>query len=163
MKELLKCLLGILLVALISYGLGYAVGRKKAEKDEPKIVRDTVAFTYYDTLTIEKPVPKYSYIHDTIRTYFQTVYHDTVLVDVPIERKVYAEDSLYRAVVSGWHPQLDSLTIFPQTTEITITNTVRIPPPKWSLGITAGPSVLLIPTGELKFGMGITAGVHYRF
>ena len=163
MKDTQK-ILALLAWFLIWLAFGFGLGRKTARNaPEPQVIRDTVSYTYYDTLTIEKPVYRYSYIHDTIRTYFQTVCHDTVLVDVPIERKVYAEDSLYRAVVSGWHPQLDSLWIYPKTTEITITNTVRIPPPKFSLGVTAGPSLLLVPTGELKFGMGVTAGVQYRF
>lgn len=154
----------MLLLILIFAGAGFIFGRRSVRNgSEPQVIRDTVSYTYYDTLTIEKPVFRYSYIHDTIRTYFQTVYHDTVQVEVPIERKAYFEDSLYRAVVSGWHPSLDSLWIYPKTTEITITNTVKIPPPKWSLGVTAGPSLLLVPTGELKFGMGITAGVQYRF
>ena len=104
-----------------------------------------------------------SYVYDTIRTYFTTVRHDTVLVDVPIERKVYQEDSLYRAVLSGWHPSLDSLIVWPTTTTITIREKEKIPAPKWSLGVTAGPSALVTPAGKTHAGIGVTAGVSYRF
>ena len=164
MKELLKCLLGLLLVAAIGYGFGFVFGRRNAQKSPgTQVIRDTVTCTVYDTIVREKPVYRYSYKTDTIHTYFTTIQHDSVLVEVPIEHRVYEEDSLYRAVVSGWKPTLDSLWIYPKTTTITITNTVRTPAPRWSLGVTAGPSVLLIPTGDIKFGMGVTAGLHYRF
>ena len=164
MKEFIKCMLGLLLLAVVCSVLGFAVGRKWHRNDpESQVIRDTITCTILDTIVLEKPIYRYSYIHDTIRTYFTTIQHDSVLVDVPIERKVYAEDSLYRAVVSGWHPQLDTLTIYPKTTTITITNTVKTPPPKFSVGITAGPTMMLIPTGDIRFGMGVTAGLQYRF
>jgi len=157
-------MLGLLLLAVVCSVLGFAVGRKWHRNDpESQVIRDTITCTILDTIVLEKPIYRYSYIHDTIRTYFTTIQHDSVLVDVPIERKVYAEDSLYRAVVSGWHPQLDTLTIYPKTTTITITNTVKTPPPKFSVGITAGPTMMLIPTGDIRFGMGVTAGLQYRF
>ena len=46
--------------------------------------------------------------------------HDTVKVPVlvPIERKVYETED-YRAVVSGFRPNLDSMEIFPRTKVIT--------------------------------------------
>ena len=162
MKDFIKCMLGLLLLAAVCSVLGFAVGRKTAPKaPETQDKTDTVVCIKYDTIVREKPVYKVSYITDTIHTYFTTIQHDSVLVEVPIETRVYEEDSLYRAVVSGWHPQLDSLWIWPKTTEITVTK--RIPAPRWSLGITAGPSMLLVPNGDIKFGMGVTAGVHYRF
>lgn len=164
MKELIKCMLGLLLFGAVCSVLGFAVGRRIAQKStESQVIRDTVTCTVLDTIVLEKPVYRYSYKTDTIHTYFTTIQHDSVLVEVPIEHKVYKEDSLYRAVVSGWKPSLDSLWIYPKTTKVTITNTVRTPAPRWSLGLTAGPSILLVPTGEIKAGMGITAGVQYRF
>jgi hypothetical protein len=56
-----------------------------------------------------------------------------------MERRVYQEDSLYRAVVSGWHPSLDTLMIWPTTTTITIREKVPIPSrSRWGIGIQAG-------------------------
>ena len=156
-------LLTLLFTFLLFWVIGFFFGHRTRKSPEPEIIRDTTIVTRYDTITKEKPVPVYSYIHDTVRTYSQTVYHATVQVDVPIEVKVYQEDSLYRAVVSGWRPSLDTLVVYPKTTEITITNTVKVPPPKWGFGVTAGPSVLLMPKGEIKGGFGVTAGLHYRF
>ena len=157
-------ILASLLLLIIFAGMGFFIGRKSARNEpETTIIRDTITCTKLDTFVVEKPVLKYSYIHDTVRTYFQTVYHDTVLVDVPIERKVYAEDSLYYASVSGWKPSLDTLIVYPKETTITITNTVKTPPPRWSLGMTAGPSALVTPSGRVYGGVGIAAGLTYNF
>lgn len=164
MKELLKTILGILVLIAVSSGIGYRIGRNATiNGPESTIIRDTVSYTIHDTITRERPVFIKSYVYDTVRTYFTTVRHDTVLVDVPIERKVYQEDSLYRAVVSGWHPSLDSLIVWPTTTTITIREKEKIPAPKWSLGVTAGPSVLVAPDKKMHGGIGVTAGIQYRF
>ena len=100
---------------------------------------------------------------DTVRAYFTTIEHDTVAVDVPIEHKVYQEDSLYRCEISGYIPNLESLTIYPTITTITIREKVKTPPPKLSLGITAGPSALVSPSGKIHGGIGATVGLQYRF
>lgn len=156
--------LPIILCFVVGFLLGFYLDRRAHRKPaEPTIIRDTVSYTIIDTFVVEKPVIRTSYIYDTVRTYFTTIEHDTVLVNVPIERKVYAEDSLYYASVSGWKPSLDTLIVYPKETTITITNTVKTPPPRFTLGVTAGPSILLLPHGEIKGGFGLTAGVSYNF
>lgn len=160
---MVKKILAYLLVISVFFFLGFFASRINNRKVEPGVVeiRDTIY--YYDTTVIEKPVPKYVYVtrRDTLRTEYWHLQHDTVEVEVPIETKVYEEDSVYRAVVSGWHANLDSLWIYHKETEITITK--KIPAPKWSFGITAGPSALITPNGSIKGGLGITAGIQYRF
>lgn len=137
-------------------------GRKTAKQpSEPQVIVKVDTVIKLDTIMREKPVYRYSYIYDTIRTHFTTIEQDSVLVEVPMERRVYEEDSVYRAVLSGWHPQLDSLWIFHK--EIEITKTVKIPPKKWGLGVTAGASVLATPSGQVHAGLGATVGVTYRF
>lgn len=169
LKQLLKSFLGIVMVVAVSFLIGARYGRRKVRVEpELRVVRDTVTYTIHDTITREKPVFKYSYIHDTVRAYFTTIKHDTVTVDVPIERKVYQEDSLYRAVVSGprcgnYEPSLDSLVVWPTITTITIREKVKTPAPKLSLGITAGPSALVTPGGKVHGGIGATVGLQYRF
>lgn len=163
-RELIKSFLGILLVVAVSFLIGCRYGRRTAKNEPEKhVIRDTVSYTIHDTITREKPVYVASYIHDTVRTYFTTIKRDTVLVDVPIERRVYHEDSLYHAVVSGWRPSLDSLIVWPTMTTITIREKVRTPAPKLSFGITAGPSVLATPSGQVHAGLGATIGLQYRF
>lgn len=172
-RELLKSFLGILLIVAVSFLIGCRYGRRTVRNSpEPHVIRDTVSYTIHDTITREKPVYVASYIYDTVRTYFTTIRRDTVLVDVPIERKVYEEDSLYRAVVSGPRfgkagPSLDSLLVFSKTTTITVTNTVpeyiQAPRRRWSFGITAGPSVLATPSGQVHAGLGASVGLTYNF
>lgn len=160
MSPLLKDIIIIASGFAVGLILGHRVCRKPPES---QVITKVDTCVVYDTIVRERPVFRYSYIHDTIRTYFTTIEHDTVLVDVPIERKVYAEDSLYYASVSGWHPSLDTLVVYPKETTITITNTIKTPAPKFSFGVTAGPSVLFLPSGEVKGGLGVTAGLQYRF
>lgn len=154
----------MLILLAVFAGLGFVFGRRSAGNvPEPTIVRDTVTYTTYDTIVRERPVFIASYIHDTVRTYFTTIEHDTVRVEVPIERRVYAEDSLYYASVSGWRPSLDTLILFPKTTTVTIHEKEKIPPPRWSLGAVLGPSVVATPAGSVHAGIGVTAGLTYRF
>lgn len=164
MREFVKTLLGLLLIAGVGFALGIGYARRTVRNSpEPHVIRDTVSYTIHDTITREKPVYVASYIYDTVRTYFTTIRRDTVLVDVPIERRVYHEDSLYHAVVSGWRPSLDSLIVWPTTTTITIREREAVPRSRWSVGATVGPSVLASPSGKVHAGIGVTAGVSYRF
>ena len=72
---------------------------------------------------------------DTLRV------HDTLLVEVPIEQKVYA-DSNYRAVVSGWHPSLDTISVYPETRVITIERTrTEWKTARWGLALQAGAGI----------------------
>ena len=163
MKESTR-ILSLLLTFIVFWAIGFGLGRRSAP-DSPgtTIVRDTVTCTVYDTIVRERPVYRVSYITDTIRTYFTTIQHDTVQVEVPIERRIYREDSLYYASVSGWRPSLDTLILYPKTTVMTIHEREKVPPPRWSFGATVGPSVLATPSGKVHAGLGVAAGISYRF
>lgn len=161
MKTLTQILGIALLFALVAFG-GVRYGRKTAKQPvELIVVWDTTVV--YDTIWRDKPVPIKTYVYDTVRTYFTTILHDTVEVDVPIERKIYREDSLYYASISGWRTSLDTLIVYPKTTTITIHEREVVPRSKWSLGAAIGPSVLSTPSGKVYGGIGVTAGVSYRF
>lgn len=151
-------------ILLLYVGIGFFLGRGcgRNEPQTHEIVRvDTL--TVYDTIVRDRPisVEKYIFRTDTVRVV--TVERDTVTAEIPIERKVYAEDSLYRAVVTGYRASLDSLVVWPKTTTITIDRTVREQAPRWSFGATAGPAVLVAPSGRLHAGAGIAVGVSCRF
>jgi len=160
----------IIYLALVIAALagGLFLGRKTVKPVEiVEIQRDTVE--YHDTLVYEKPVPKYitKVMTDTVRlalvdTSHTLVIKDSVNVEVPIERKVY-EDSTFRAVVSGYKPNLDSLWVYRTIREITITNTVKIPPKHFGFGVSLGPTMLVTPKGDIKGGLGITGGITYKF
>lgn len=116
--------------AAFAFGVNY--GEKRAECGYKERV-DTLLV--YDTITRVKPV----YIASTPIVRYDTLRaRDTIAVPVPIERRVYA-DSNYRAVVSGWHPSLDSISVYPATKIITIERErVEKERSRWGLGIQAG-------------------------
>lgn len=60
---------------------------------------------------------------------------DSVKVQIQISQKVY-EDTLYRAYVSGYEPNLDSITIKQRTTYIT--HTIRDKESRFRIGFQAG-------------------------
>lgn len=160
----MKKAFGYLLVFALFFAAGFFSGRRgQKNAPEAQVTIKTDSVFIVDTLVVEKPVFRHSRTIDTIRLYFTTVEKDTVLVDLPREQRVYAEDSLYRAVVSGVLPRLDSLTIYPQRTIITTERTERAPRSRFGVGVAAGPSVLATPKGNVHAGVGATIGITYRF
>lgn len=125
-----------------------------------KTVRDTIIVR--DTITAYKPVPFNVYVVDTMWVPVTVSKTDTVWAQLPRTAKVY-QDSTYRAVVSGpsigqYGPSLDTISVYQRTKVITVTNNVRIPPPRWSWGVQAGLGVNA--TGSLTPYIGV--GIQYR-
>jgi len=143
--------------------------------------RDT---TYlYDTTFVDKPVPvevtpkgyelvpigtidritgQILALEDSLEKKPKIVKKDSLIyIDVPMERKVY-EDSTYRAVVSGFHPSLDSLRIYQTTQIITVTKTT--PMKRFSFGIQGGLGIQYDMLHK-QFGAGpyLGAGFEWRF
>lgn len=86
------------------------------------IKTDTITTT--DTLLYIKPTPTYIAQTKTIRDTLKT--SDTITkyveVEIPIETKTY-QDSTYYAVISGYKAHLDTLSVYPKETTITIEKT----------------------------------------
>lgn len=120
-----------------------------------KTVRDTIIIR--DTITAYKPVPFNVYVVDTLWVPVTVSKTDTVWAQLPRTAKVY-QDSTYRAVVSGFRPSLDTISVYQRTKVITVTNNVRIPPPRWSWGVQAGVGVNA--GGSVTPYLGI--GIQYR-
>lgn len=105
-----------------------------------EIKRDTV--NYVDTSYYRVPVPFDSAIvrYDTLRTSIIS-YRDSIIIrdsviQVPITQKVY-QDSTYKAYVSGWHPNLDSIFVYNRRTVITNTIT-RTQVRRFGVGLNVG-------------------------
>ena len=69
--------------------------------------------------------------------------HDSIDVPVPIMQKRY-DDSLYTAWVSGYEPNLDSISLHQPEIITTITKTIVKPSPLISVGIQAGGGIGII-------------------
>ena len=70
LKQLIKSFLGILLIVAVSFLIGHRVGRRTASNgSEPTIIERVDSITVIDTIVREKPVFRYSYIHDTVRLF----------------------------------------------------------------------------------------------
>ena len=138
-----------ILLALLLVSVALNVGLLTRPEPEAKIERDTV---WRDT-TIYQPLPaetintgKVVYIKVPVSTGSTTVYdtiHDSIEVPVPIHQKRY-DDSLYTAWVSGYRPNLDSITLRLPTITETITNTIVKPAPRLSVGVQVGAGVGII-------------------
>lgn len=160
-KQLATIIFGALLLVLLtcSWFWGYRKGYKVALALPNK--PDTVWRT--KPIYIEKPVPIVQWKEREKPVYVPVnkdslVYvHDTTFIALPREFKQYSGEN-YTAQVSGIDPVLDWLKINQQTAYIT--NTV-VDKRKWTFGVTAGPGVLY--DGKIHGGIGIVAGLQYRF
>lgn len=132
-KNLVIAVLSLLLVS--SFIFQYLCYSNRYSR-ENSLKTDTVTITKIDTVTITKPVVQFRYLTKVIT---DTLYNtDSVLVPVqiPIETKVYL-DSTYRAVVSGYRANLDTIQVYPIHTYTTINNTI-IKQKRFNIGIQTG-------------------------
>ena len=82
---------------------------------------------------------------------------DSMAVEIPIIQKRYDGDD-YRAYVSGYEPNLDSIYVFPKTT--VIHERSYKPPNKWHIGITGGYAYgFKSKQAEPYIGLGITYSI----
>jgi len=125
-----------------------------------RTVRDTI---YRDTIireplaaetvrtgrTIFVPIPMPA---DTLRDTLR----DTLIIPLPVTQRRY-DDSLYTAWVSGYEPALDSIRILTPTITVETTRTVRLPPPRFAVGLQAGAGIGIIQHHpDIYVGVGIT-------
>lgn len=140
--------LGVLLLCFISFLFG-----KTCKKQE--IIYDIKIDTVIDTII--QPVPQYIVDVGEVEIPFpmdaivkKDTIKDTVYINIPIQRKTYQTDD-YRAVISGYRPNLDTMTIYHKR-EIIYEKSRR-----WGLGITAGYGL-----SKDGFSPCLSMGVFYR-
>lgn len=150
----------VILVAVLLLTASFLTGRWSV-KSRMKSV--TTCDTLTDTVIIRRPVVRDSLTVRTIHvrvpvavpaapadTAFAANVPDTVEAVLPVTQRIYA-DSSYRAYVSGYRPQLDSIEVYPRT----VTRSVQQPVRRWSMGVQAG--VGITPRGVLPYaGVGVT-------
>lgn len=145
MKPFYSFLIGLAAGAVLGGWAGARTARPQADAPPAAtaVVRhDTVRVR--DTVRVPVPTPVKEYVirtvRDTVRLAAAPLTDSTALAALPLTRRVYA-DSTFRAVVSGYRPQLDSLAVFPVrqvvTEQVVVTRTVR-KPARFSLGLQVG-------------------------
>lgn len=144
-----------------------------------------VAGTYLDTVLVEVPVPVdsvvVSYVTERLPRkkpdmMFAVSVPDSTLamsqadsksapetdsvdVEIPITQKVFEQDSLYKAYISGFRVNLDSLYVYPKTEKIHICSPTKLP--RFSIGLQAGYG--MTPKGFQPYiGAGITVNLWSR-
>lgn len=176
----------ISVAVLVAFAIGFTVGLFSARRINPCVVvptisvrTDTVLQT--DTVAGEVPPPIIRRIivrdtlvlpsktdttkkqRDTTRSDAQRGPQIEVLPDgrvkIPIEQKVYAT-ALYRAVVSGWSPSLDSMEVYATTKTVTntVTQTVVEKPPRHNWSLSVGPAATYTVNKEFIPGVSATLG-----
>lgn len=154
-------LITIALLILLMAGLRLLISHRFPPSERSTVVRDTVVDTIRLTIPVAKDstVVRHRFIRVPIRmdtlsrneqqdSIIQAPTPDSAFVSLPIRQKVY-EDSLYRAYVSGYEAQLDSIHLFPKTVTVTHTTTTTKPPRRWTVGVQGG--VGITPKGVLPY------------
>lgn len=158
MKKILGVLLCISVVLNIVLYMEH--GNIKSEN-----ICDTTKVTIVNSVKKSYPVPvdnliiKYitkplAVAKDSVTKEIAQSANDSMKVQIPISQKVY-EDTLYRAYVSGYEPNLDSITIKQRTTYIT--HTIRDKESRFRIGLQAGYG--LTPKGMQPY---VGVGLSYR-
>lgn len=143
-------------VVAVAFVCGYEFGRRRHfEGANAAVKTKLVQVIKHDTITIIPQVERI-YRRDTIMIPIRDTIKvsDTVYASVDREYKVYS-DSLYRAIVSGYQPRLDSLELYQKTIKeyLYIDGNKR-----WHIGLQAGfgVSVSRNPQYIPYIGLGVT-------
>lgn len=153
----MKKVLGVLLCISVIINIVLYLEHSSIRSEK---VCDTTKVTVVDSVKKSFPVPVDSvvvrYIAKSLPIDSATKHDrsDSVKVQIPISQKVY-EDTLYRAYVSGYEPNLDSITIKQKTTYIT--HTIRDKESRFRIGLQAGYG--LTPKGMQPY---VGVGLSYR-
>ena len=151
-------IIGIILLFVLGAIGGWWLRGLRTQPVEPIVQIDTLVL--HDTLRVEKPIPRYVRVIDTMLVpVVDTIcMRDSVFIPIPREEKIY-QDSTYSAVVSGYRPSLDTIAVFQTTKFITITK--EKPTKRWNIGPQVGIGFVGNKENALRFGYYAGIGVQY--
>nr|DAM58711.1 MAG TPA: hypothetical protein [Caudoviricetes sp.] len=124
----------LLIIIIIVVTCIRCCSNNRKEESIPQI--DTITIIRTDTITIIKPQHIYKYVDRIIRDTLYSIDSILVPVNVPLETKVY-EDTTYRAVISGYRANLDSISIFNKN-QIQYINKITYKTKKWNISPSLG-------------------------
>lgn len=178
---MIKTALIFFLVGIVCGGiLGFWYGRATATHPDDGHIVSTDTVTRYDTLMVKSPIardsivvkyitktlpksgnnsveniPQIGNIHgDNIPVFAEVADSDSVAVKIPITQKRYDGEN-YSAWVSGYEPQLDSISVRERTHVVTIK--ASKPPNRWHIGVQCGAGFALKSRQIEPFiGVGLT-------
>ena len=157
--------LAYIILPIIGFAAGWFARGCSRVSGGGVVYADTV--TVVDSIPYYYPVPRDSAVvryevvrlrvADSARVTARDTAHvaDSVQVVLPITQKVYG-DSTYRAYVSGYNPELDSIFVYATTKYVT--TVVKEKPKRWAIGVQAGCGY---SRGGISPYLGI--GVSYNF
>ena len=161
-NKVIAILGGIVVLALVVGAFFFGRATKRVDEVGTRIERDTIVVRdtireYYPrevvktivrTERVEVPIVRC----DTIR--------DTMWVELPIENKEYKSEEYY-AIVEGYNPTLKYIEVYPRTSYITTTETIK-QKKRWgvSLGVQGGYG--FTPKGWQPYaGVGVSFGYSF--
>lgn len=153
-------ILGALLLCVALCVASYLNGKKRGFAAAREAILSRTDTTYiHDTITDPVPVPVYCHTVDTMLVPVPVPGEhttDTVYVTLPREQKVYQGED-YRAYISGYRPQLDSISIVRSTAVVErYIETTR--PHRLSIGIQGGYGIT--PAGPQPYiGVGLQLNI----
>ena len=152
-------------IVAVAFVCGYGFGRvSHSEGANAGVKTKTVQVVKRDTIRLEKPV----YLNRVVKEFVLVPARDTVrvsdtlMIAMPREVKTYG-DSTYSATISGIDPRLENMEIYRKLETQIVTVTQVQKPPRWGLGVVAGPGVLIDTRGRLHGGLGVSVGIRYSF
>ena len=150
-------------VVAVAFVCGYGFGRvSHSEGANEGVKTKVVQVIKRDTIRLEKPF----YLNRVIKEFVLVPARDTVrvsdtlMIAMPREVKTYG-DSTYSATISGIDPRLENIEIYRKLETQIVTQVQK--PPRWGLGIVAGPGVLIDTRGRVHGGLGVSVGIRYSF
>ena len=158
-KDIVAILFVVLFFTSLFFNVRFCISNKKLP------INDTTRITVFDTIPYYKPVPKDSTVIKYITQILPTAKppnkdKDSVEVEIPITQKMYETDT-YRAYVSGFHPQLDSLILFAGRDIMTVTGNYPKPKKKkFSISLQVGYGITLRETPQ--FSPCLSVGLSYN-
>jgi len=155
---------GLALAGGFGYKFGKHDGYKSGYKDGLAAIEsktDTIWRT--DTHYVDNPVEIIRYkdklVYVPVTDSVIVHQHDTTYIALQFEKVEYA-DSTYNAIVSGYQPKLEFISVYPKTAYITNTIVERR---HWCASLTAGPAVVWSFNGKVHAGLGAAIGLSYNF